>query len=116
MPAMAILPPPLARAFQLTDPNGWPFIPIPEVATDPNGGTTYGLLAAFLQHDGNGHISSIFAPDNTNNATLGPGGTFRYLAYPSSDTHWYALAGATVTKSRKVDLDYSTGRSRQQWW
>jgi len=112
----AILRPPLARAVQLTNPDTWPFIPIPEVDTDPNGGTTYGMLAAFLQHDGNGHVSSIFAPDITNNATLGFGGTFRYLAYPSSDTHWYAIAAATVTKSRKIDLNYSTGRSRQQWW
>jgi hypothetical protein len=112
----AILGPFVVHAFQLADPDTWPFIPIPEVATDPNGGTTYGMLAAFLQHDGNGHVSSIFAPDITNNATLGPGGTFRYLAYPSSDTHWYALASATVTKSRKIDLYLSTGRSRQQWW
>lgn len=104
-----------ARAFQL-DPRSWPFIPIPEVATDPNGGTTYGLLVAFLQHDSNGHISDIFAPDVTNNSTLGPGGTFRYLGYPSSDTHWYALASATQTKSRKIDLYYSTGRSRENWW
>ncbi len=110
-----LLPPP-ARAFQFTDPDTWPFIPIPEVATDPNGGTTYGLLAAFLQHDSNGDVSSIFAPDLTNNDTLGPGGTFRYLAYPSSDTHWYALVSATATKSRKIDLFCSTGRSRKQWW
>jgi len=102
--------------FSLTNPTDWPFIPIPEVATDPNGGTTYGALAVFLQHAPDGHIASIFAPDITNNATLGPGGTFRYLSYPSSDTHWYALASATTTKSRKVDLYYSTGRERQKWW
>ncbi len=100
----------------LTDPTNWPFIPIPEVATDPNGGTTYGVLAAFLDHAPDGHIDSIFAPDVTNNSTLGPGGTFRYLAYPSGDTHWYIYANATETKQRKVDLYYSTGRERQKWW
>src|ERR1700722_20815924 len=31
-------------SFQLMDPNTWPFIPVPEVATDPNGGITYGVL------------------------------------------------------------------------
>src|ERR1700722_6109118 len=25
------------ESFQLMDPNTWPFIPVPEVATDPNG-------------------------------------------------------------------------------
>jgi len=114
--ALLLLAPVAVYAFQLTDPNDWPFIPIPEVATDPNGGTTYGLMAAFLNHAPDGHISSIFAPDVTNNSTLGPGGTFRFLGYPSGDTHWYALAGATETKSRKVDLLYSTGRERQKWW
>jgi len=104
------------HAFQLTDPNDWPVIPIPEVATDPNGGTTYGLMAAFLQHKPDGSIGSIIAPDITNNSTLGPGGTFRYLGYPSGDTHWYLLAGGTETKSRKVDLYFSTGRERQSWW
>jgi hypothetical protein len=111
-----LIGPRLASAFQVTDPNNWPFIPIPEVATDPNGGTTYGMLAAFLEHGPDGHITSIFAPDITNNSTLGPGGTFRYLSYPSADTHWYLLGGATETKSRKVDLSYSAGREHQSWW
>jgi hypothetical protein len=113
---VSLLSPPQVRAFQLTDPNDWPFIPIPEVATDPNGGTTYGLMAAFLNHRADGTISSILAPDITNNSTLGPGGTFRFLGYPSADTHWYVLAGATETKSRKVDLYFSTGRERKKWW
>ena len=105
-----------AYPFSITDPNSWPFIPIPEVATDPNGGTTYGLMAVLLNHKPDGSISSIFAPDVTNNATLGPGGTFRFLGYPSSDTHWYVTAGGTEHKARNVDLFYSTGRDRQDWW
>jgi hypothetical protein len=46
-----------ARAFSLLDPQTWPasfnphnwpftLIPVPEVATNPNGGVTYGVLFA----------------------------------------------------------------------
>ena len=102
--------------FSLFDPNSWPFIPIPEVATDPNGGTTVGLIAAFLQHDQNGGIESILAPDLNYNATLGFGGGFRYLAYPSPDRQWYITATANIDKARRVDLYYATGRTREDWW
>jgi predicted dehydrogenase len=35
------------KKFSLIDPNSWPFIPVPEVATDPNSGTTVGMLVEF---------------------------------------------------------------------
>jgi hypothetical protein len=52
----------LARAFTLLDPQTWPsaldphdwpfdLFPVPEVATNPNGGVTYGVLLAFLFKD-----------------------------------------------------------------
>ena len=104
------------QSFRIQDPNSWPFIPVPEVATDPNGGVTYGVLPVWLFTDNKNEISSIFAPDINANSTLGPGGNFRYLAYPSSDTNWYAVAGAQETIARKVDLDYQTGRDRKKWW
>lgn len=114
---------PRAQAFDWSfpqvdwkNPSSWPFIPVPEVATDPNGGTTYGVLPVFLFTDHNDQIKSIFAPDITNNTTLGPGGTIRYLAYPSSDTQWYATAGAQWEIARQVDLNYETGRDRDKWW
>jgi hypothetical protein len=102
--------------FSLTDPDTWPFIPVPEIATDPNGGTTVGILAAVLFNDQNHQITDIFAPDAETNTTLGPGGTFRYLSYPSEDTQWYAIAGAQEKIARKVDLDYQTGRTHRKWW
>src|ERR1700681_2726744 len=85
------------HSFKINDPNSWPFIPVPEVATDPNGGVTYGVLPVWLFTDDKNEISSILAPDINANSTLGPGGNFRYLAYPSSDTNWYAEAGAQET-------------------
>jgi Omp85 superfamily domain len=104
------------RSFKPQDPNTWPFIPVPEIATDPNGGVTYGVLPVWLFTDEKNEISSILAPDINSNSTLGPGGNFRYLAYPSSDVNWYVVAGAQETIARKVDLDYQTGREHKKWW
>ena len=104
------------KSFKPQDPNSWPFIPVPEVATDPNGGVTYGVLPVWLFTDDKNEISSILAPDINANSTLGPGGNFRYLAYPSSDINWYVVAGAQETIARKVDLDYQAGREHKKWW
>ncbi len=115
------------EAFSLLDrstwpgwmnPSNWPFtlIPIPEVATDPNAGTTYGLLMVALFEDSHKQISSIFAPDLNNNTKLGFGGGLRYFAYPSEDTEWYALTEFHENIERRVDLDYSTGRQHQSQW
>ena len=103
------------NSFKIQDPNSWPFIPVPEVATDPNGGVTYGVLPVWLFTDDKDEITSILAPDINANSTLGPGGNFRYLAYPSSDTNWYAVAGAQETIARDVDIDYQTGRQHKKW-
>ncbi len=102
--------------FSPTDPDTWPFIPVPEIATDPNGGTTGGILAAVLYTDSKNQITDIFAPDIESNTTLGPGGTFRYLSYPSEDTNWYITAGAQVDIQRRIDIDYQTGRTHKKWW
>jgi Omp85 superfamily domain len=100
------------------DPHNWPFtlIPVPEVATNPNGGVTYGVLFATLFKGANGDIRYIFAPDINNNTDLGAGGTARFLSYPSADTQWYAVAGAQQNIARTVDLNYATGRTHEDWW
>src|ERR1700682_2057841 len=116
-----------ANAFSLLDPNSWPpsvnphnwpfsLYPIPEVATNPNGGVTYGILTALLLKDKHGDIRYIFAPDVNNNSTLGPGGNLRFLAYPSEDTQWYGVAGAQENIARNVDINYETGRTHHDWW
>jgi hypothetical protein len=43
---LALARPHSAHAFQPLDPNRWPFIPVPDVATGLNGGTTYGLTGS----------------------------------------------------------------------
>src|SRR6266478_9225644 len=91
---LAIVP---ARSFDLMqpstypaglNPHNWPFtlFPIPEVATDPNGGVTYGLLLAALFKNKNGDIEDILAPDVNNNSELGAGGNVRFFAYPDENT------------------------------
>jgi outer membrane protein assembly factor BamA len=74
------------------------------------------MMAVKLIHDDKGDVSAIFAPDINKNTTLGVGGDFRYLGYPSTDTHYFVVAGASVTKARSVDLSYATGLTRAKWW
>jgi len=116
-----------AAAFSLLQPSTWPeplnpshwpftLIPIPEVATDPNGGVTYGVLFAFLFKDQQNEIQNIFAPDFNNNTDLGVGGAVRFFSYPSENTQWYVLAEAHRNLQRQVDLNFSTGRTHEEWW
>ncbi len=97
------------------NPHNWPFtlVPVPEIESDPNSGVTYGVLAAMLFTDKHGDINNILAPDIISNSTLGPGGTFRYLGYPSSDEQYWVIAGFEEKIARRVDLDYAIGRTHQ---
>ncbi len=99
-------------------PSTWPFtlIPVPIVVTDPNAGTTFGLMPVFLFNDSNHHIRDILAPDVNDNTIMGAGATFRYLSYPSENTQWYAIAAISQTIERRVDFRYATGRTHQGWW
>src|SRR5579863_3684815 len=93
-------------------PSQWPFsvFPVPEIATDPNSGTTIGILPVFLFTDDHQQIKQIIAPDIAINTILGASGNFRYLAYPSSNTQYYLTGGGSQNIARRVDLYYSTGR------
>lgn len=103
-------------ASRWRDPTNWPFIPLPEVATDPNGDTTIGFLPVWLFTDDKQQIRQMFAPDLTYNPNLGVGGTLRYFSYPSLDTQWYIVASGAETIARDIDVFYSTGRTRHHWW
>jgi Omp85 superfamily domain len=115
-PARAMDLPQWADLARWRDPRDWPFIPLPEVATDPNGDTTLGFLPVWLFTNDKKQIQRMFAPDLTYNPTLGLGGTLRFFSYPSDDTQWYIVASAAETIARDIDLFYSTGRTRQDWW
>jgi outer membrane protein assembly factor BamA len=90
-----------------------PFIPIPEIATDPNSGTSVGLLPVVLFPNAAGDVEHLLAPDLNYNDVLGVGGEFRLFNYPSANTEWYVVAGGSQNIAREVDLDYATGLTRQ---
>ena len=106
----------LDRFARWLNPRTSPFIPIPEIDTDPNGGTTIGLLPVFLHTDAQQQIRRIIAADVTYNSTLGIGGGARLLSYPSDDVQWYITASATEKISRSLDILYSSGLTRQELW
>jgi hypothetical protein len=112
-------PPPKPSVFS---PSYWfnpataPFLPVPEVATDPDSGTTVGLLAVKLGTDDEGDITRIIAPDFLYNPYFGYGGHFRIYDYPSTDVHWSAVAGAKERVERGVDLEYQSGIVRDRTW
>ena len=93
-----------------------PFFPIPEIITDPNSGTTVGLLPTWLITDSQHHVDRIIAPDVQYNSNFGWGAHARLLEYPSPDVQWSAVAGASEHIQRKIDLEFLRGRLRLHRW
>ncbi len=102
--------------FSWFDPANSPFIPIPEVGTDPNSGTTVGFLPVFLSTDDENHIRQIVAPDIIKTQNFGYGVRGRLFSYPSEDTQWSLVAGVKQRVEREFDGVYSTGITRQDQW
>jgi hypothetical protein len=98
------------------DPATAPFLPVPEIATDPDSGTTAGLLAVKLRTDQDGDIRRIIAPDFIYNPYFGYGGHVRIYDYPSADVQWSVIAGAKERVERGIDLEYQSGILREQRW
>lgn len=109
-------PRPAGRLAHWLNPRTSPFIPIPEIDTDPNGATTVGLLPVWLFTDAQQQIRRIIAPDVTYNTTLGVGGGIRVLSYPSDDVQWYITASGAEKIARSLDFSYSSGLKRQTQW
>jgi Omp85 superfamily domain len=108
-------PPPTGLARWL-NPSTAPFIPVPEIATDPNGGTTVGLLPVWLRTDDSHDIDRIIAPDFFHNSYFGFGMHARLYEYPSEDEQWSVVAGAKERVEREFDLEYQVGRARRSRW
>ena len=98
------------------NPATAPFLPVPEVATDPDSGTTIGLLAVKLKTDDQGEIRRIIAPDLLYNPYFGVGGHFRIYDYPSPDRQWSVVAGLKEKVERGVDFEYQDGIQRDRRW
>lgn len=109
-------PKPPAATFRWYDPLTWPFIPIPEIMTDPDSGTTVGVLPTWLITNEHHQIDEIIAPDVQYNQYFGWGAHARILEYPSQDVQWSAVAGANQRVQRKIDLELLKGRQRKHRW
>jgi len=108
------LPPPgLSQWF---NPSTAPFIPVPLIGTDPNSGTTLGLLPVWLKTDDNHEIRRIIAPDILHNPYFGYGVNGRIYTYSSQDEQWSAEAGIKQRVERSFDGEYQLGRLRDQRW
>lgn len=84
------------------------YIPIPEVITDPNEGTTVGLLGVvLLSNEETKSISSIIAPDVRYNDSFGVYPTFRYFGYPDANTHFSLIAGRATKQGDDAEAEYS---------
>lgn len=93
-----------------------PVLPIPDIGTDPNSGTTVGLLPVWLIPNGEGQISRIIAPDFIHNPYFGYGADARIFAYPSKDTQWSLTGDIKERIERGFDAEYETGRLRESEW
>jgi hypothetical protein len=70
-----------------------PFIPVPEIGADPNGGTTLGILPVWLRTNEQDEIDRIIAPDLFHNSHFGWGMHARWYAYSSEDEQWSVVNG-----------------------
>ncbi len=109
------VPPPGALSRWL-DPSTAPFLPVPLVGSDPNSGTTVGILPVWLHTDDDHEITRIIAPDVLYNPYFGVGVDGRIYAYTSKDAQWSVDAGVSERVQREFDAEYQVGRLRDQLW
>jgi hypothetical protein len=88
------------------DPPNAPFIPIPEIDTDPQSGLTLGLLAVMLSTNERDEITRIIAPDVITSHYFGWGARMRVFGYPSEDTQWSVVGGGKERVEREFDAVY----------
>jgi Omp85 superfamily domain len=119
-PAQGPVPPPppgegkgLSRWF---NPATAPFIPVPEIAVDPDSGTTVGVIPTWVKTDENHQVRRIIAPDVIYNENFGWGVHGRVYGYSSGDEQWSVVAGVKERVEREFDAEYQLGRMREERW
>jgi Omp85 superfamily domain len=118
-PAQGPIPPPAAPSKGFArwfNPATAPFIPVPEIAVDPNGGTTIGVIPTWVTTDENHQVRRIVAPDVIYNPNFGWGVHGRIYGYTSGDEQWSLVAGAKERVEREFDAEYQRGRLREGRW
>ena len=113
LPAESAPPRGLSRWF---NPETAPFIPVPLISTDPNSGSTFGLIPTWVKTDANHEVTRIIAPDILVNENFGLGVHGRVFAYSSADEQWSVVAGIKERVEREFDFEYERGRLRDGRW
>jgi len=98
------------------NPETAPFIPVPEIAQDPNSGLTLGLIPTWVSTDENHNVSRIVAPDVIYNPYFGVGVHGRIYSYTSGDEQWSVVTGIKERVEREFDAEYQIGRLREGLW
>jgi hypothetical protein len=98
------------------DPHQAPFIPVPEIAVDPDSGTTLGVIPTILVTDANDDIRKIIAPDIVHNPYFGWGVHGRLYNYTSPDEQFSIVSGIYERVQREFDGEYQVGRLRNTKW
>jgi Omp85 superfamily domain len=116
-PLPVVPPPASAPAWtRWFNPATAPFIPVPEIAVDPDSGTTLGLIPTWVTTDANHNVSRIIAPDILYNPNFGFGVHGRIYAYSSADEQWSLVTGIKERVEREFRGQYEIGRSREGLW
>jgi hypothetical protein len=118
-PAQGPIVPPAAPSTGLSrwfNPATAPFIPIPSIGTDPNSGTTVGVIPTWLQTDDQHEIRRIIAPDVVYNPDFGWGAHGRVFGYTSGDEQWSVVGGIKERVEREFDAEFQRGRLREERW
>jgi outer membrane protein assembly factor BamA len=110
-------PPPATPGWtKWFNPATAPFIPVPEIAQDPDSGLTLGLIPTWVTTDANRNVTRIIAPDVIYNPNFGVGAHGRIYEYASSDEQWSMVAGIKQRVEREFDAEYQIGRLRNDRW
>jgi outer membrane protein assembly factor BamA len=94
---------------------GFTLIPLPEVITDPNEGTTAGFLPVMLLTTENKTIRSIIAPDIRYNDTFGVYPKFRLFDYPDPKHKYFIIAGKGTKLGEDVEFSYEAQDLYDGW-
>jgi hypothetical protein len=94
------------------NPATAPFIPIPEIDTEPHSGLTLGLIPTWLSNGEHDEIVRIVAPDVIHSQYFGWGSRMRVFGFPNDDTQWYVVGGGKQRIEREFDGRYITGQTR----
>jgi outer membrane protein assembly factor BamA len=112
------VPPPAATPgwTKWFNPATAPFIPVPEIAQDPDSGLTLGLIPTWVKTDENRNVRRIIAPDLIYNPNFGIGMHARMYEYASRDEQWSIVTGIKQRVEREFDAEYQIGRLREDRW